>query len=91
MFNNGFRLEAGPQVGFLINAESETNNNTTDIGDNLNTVDFALGAGLGYVASSGFGVDARYNLGLSNINESGSVKSTNRGFQLGVFYLFHHK
>lgn len=91
MFNNGFRLEAGPQVGFLINAESETNNNTTDIGDNLNTVDFALGAGLGYVTSSGFGVDARYNLGLSNINESGSVKSTNRGFQLGVFYLFHHK
>ncbi len=92
MFNNGFRLEAGPQVGFLVNAESETNNISTDIGDNLNTVDFALGVGIGYLhPASGFGVDGRYNFGLSNINESGSVKSANRGFQLGVFYLFKHK
>ena len=58
----------------------------------FNSVDFALGGGIGYVnPPTGFGVDARYNLGLSNINKNGSVKSTNRGFQLGVFYLFNHK
>ncbi len=91
MFHNGFRLEAGPQVGVLVSAKSETNNNSTDIGDNLNTVDVAVGFGAGYVhPKSGLGFDARYNLGVSNINENGSVKSTNRGFQLGVFYLFHH-
>jgi hypothetical protein len=92
MFDNGFRLQAGPQVGFLINAKSETNDNDTDIKDNLKTVDFALGAGVGYVhPPSGWGVDARYNLGLSDINENSSVKSTNRGLQLSVFYLFKHK
>ncbi|HLG41198.1 MAG TPA: porin family protein [Chitinophagaceae bacterium] len=92
MFNNGFRLQAGPQVGFLINAKSETNDVSTDIKDNLNTIDFALGAGMGYVNPvSGFGVDARYNLGLSNINKNSSVKSTNRGFQIGVFYLLKNK
>jgi len=92
MFDNGFRLQAGPQVGFLINAKSETNNVKTDIKDQYNTVDFGVGAGLGYVhPASGFGVDARYNLGLSDITKSDVSKLTNRGFQLGVFYLFKHK
>jgi hypothetical protein len=92
MFDNGFRLQAGPQVGFLVSAKQEIGSVKTDIKDNLNTVDFGLGAGVGYVhVPSGFGVDARYNLGLSNINEAGPAKSSNRGFQLGVFYLFNHK
>lgn len=92
MFDNGFRLQAGPQVGFLLSAESETGSVSTEIKDNVNTIDFALGAGIGYVhPASGLGIDARYNLGLSNINDESTVKSTNRGFQVGVFYLFHNK
>lgn len=91
MFDNGFRLQAGPQVGFLVNSKSETNGSKSDI-DGLNAVDFGIGAGVGYVhPPSGFGVDARYNLGLSNIHEDDAVKSYNRGFQVGVFYLFKHK
>ena len=92
MFENGFRLEAGPQVGFLVSAKSKTNNATTDIKSSIKGIDFGLGLGLGYVdPKSGFGVDARYNLGLSNINENTSSKSTNAGFQFGVFYLLGHK
>ena len=92
MFDNGFRLQAGPQIGLLMNAKSETNNVKTDIKDNLKTVDFGVTAGLGYVhPASGFGVDARYNLGLTDISESDASKLTNRGFQIGVFYLFQHK
>lgn len=92
MFDNGFRLQAGPQVGFLVNAKSEVNGVKTNVKESLKTVDFGVGAGIGYVhPPSGFGVDARYNLGLSNINENSAVKSTNRGFQVGVFYLFNHK
>jgi hypothetical protein len=93
MFDNGFRLQAGPQVGFLLGAKSKVGNIETDIKDNFKSVDFGIGAGIGYVdPSSGFGVDARYNLGLSNINENAaSGKSYNRGFQLGVFYLIRHK
>ena len=92
MFDNGFRLQAGPQVGFLISAKSKAGAVSTDIKNNLRTIDFGIGAGVGYVhPESGFGVDARYNLGLSKINDNNSVKSYNRGFQLGVFYLFKNK
>lgn len=92
MFDNGFRLQAGPQLGFLVNAKSKTGDLSVDVKDNLKTIDFGLAVGAGYVhTSSGFGVDARYNFGLSNINENRSDKLFNRGFQLGVFYLFKHK
>jgi Outer membrane protein beta-barrel domain len=92
MFDNGFRLEAGPQVGFLTNAKSELNGSDTDVKVNTKKIDFAIGAGIGYInPPTGFGVDARYNYGLSNINENGSVNSYNRGLQLGVFYQFQHK
>lgn len=92
MFENGFRLEAGPQVGFLVSAKSKTNNATTDIKSSIKGIDLGLAIGLGYVdTKSGFGVDARYNLGLSNINENTSTKATNVGFQFGVFYLLGHK
>ena len=81
MFDNGFRIEAGPQLGIMVNAESETNGVETELNDNLAAIDFALGAGLGWIhVPSGFGVDARYNFGLTNINENSSVKSSNRGF-----------
>jgi hypothetical protein len=92
MFDNGFRLEAGPQVGFLTNAKAELNGEDADVKDNFKTVDFAIGVGVGYInPSSGWGVDARYNHGLSNINETSSDNSYNRGFQFGVLYQFQHK
>ncbi len=88
MFDNGFRLQAGPQVGFLVSAEADGN----DVKDNLKGVDFGAGIGASYVnPASGFGFDARYNYGLSNINENDASDSFNRGFQLGVFYLFKHR
>jgi hypothetical protein len=92
MFDNGFRIQAGPQVGFLVSAKNKTNSNSLDIKSNLKGTDVGLGMGIGYVKpSTGFGVDARYNFGLSNINENSEVKSLNRVFQIGVFYLFDHK
>jgi len=88
MFDNGFRLQAGPQVGFLIGAKSK-NNDVTDIKDNYKPIDFSVSIGASYIfPPTGFGIDARYNLGLSNINENSALKSTNRGVQLGIFYIF---
>ena len=82
MFDNGFRLQAGPQLGFLVRADNN---------DNYNSVDFGVGIGASYIVpSTGFGIDARYNLGLSNINKDDAEKSTNRGLQLGLFYIFGH-
>lgn len=92
MFDNGFRFELGPQIGFLAKANSELNSSETDIKDDLNGIDIAVGVGLGYInLPTGFGVDARYNYGLTNINENGNSSSYNRGFQFGVFYQFQHQ
>jgi len=91
MFDNGFRIQAGPQLGFLISAKSKDNNTTVDIKDNYKPIDLGASIGASYVVpSTGFGIDARYNIGLSNINKTGTVNSTNRGVQFGVFYIFGH-
>ena len=82
MFDNGFRLQAGLQLGFLVRADNKSD---------LNSIDLGVGMGLSYVVpSTGFGLDVRYNHGLSNINKNDAIKSFNRGVQLGVFYIFGH-
>ncbi|MDE3183674.1 MAG: PorT family protein [Bacteroidota bacterium] len=89
MFDNGFRIEAGPQVGFLMNAKTKVGNNSTDIKNNLKSAVFSIPLGLGYVTTNGLGFDARYNFGISNINKStygGTVHSN--VFQFDVFYQF---
>ncbi len=92
MFDNGFRLQAGPQVGILVSANSEANNNSLDMKDDFETIDLGLSVGVSYInPESNFGVDLRYNHGLTNINASGNVNAYNRGLQAGVFYLFNHK
>lgn len=82
MFDNGFRIQAGPQAGFLV---------SSDDGIDYSPVDLALSLGVSYVVpSTGLGIDLRYNHGISDINKSSDVKSYNRGIQLGLFYLFGH-
>jgi len=89
MFDNGFRIQAGPQLGLLISAKSKNNNDNTDIKDYYKPIDFGASIGASYVfPPTGFGIDVRYNLGLSNINKNSEVNSTNRGLQLGIFYIF---
>lgn len=92
MFDNGFRLQAGPQLGILVNAKSESGSTSTDVTDNFKSTDISLTAGLSYVKpSTGFGFDLRYNHGLTQINDGTPGSAYNRGVQLGLFYLFQHK
>lgn len=92
MFDNGFRLQAGPQVGFLVNAKRVVGENRVDVKDDYKNLDLALSVGASYVhPPTGFGIDVRYNHGLSNISENAANDFKNRGFQLGVFYLFNHR
>lgn len=86
MTNSGFRLQTGPQVGFLLSAETETGDVEVDVDDNLKSVDFAWSFGAGYIFPSRFGIDARYNLGISNINDVSPAEARNRVFQVGIFY-----
>lgn len=89
MFDNGFRIEAGPQVCFLMNANYKVSNTSTNIKGNYRMANFSIPLGLGYLASSGLGFDARYNFGISNINNtSSSTKIHSNVFQFGLFYQF---
>lgn len=92
MFNNGIRVQAGPQLGFLVHAVSKYDNIKENIREDRNAVDFGFATGASYqIPNTGFGFDARVNLGLSDVNRNGTVRSTNRGLQLGVFYMFSKK
>lgn len=92
-FDNGFRLQGGPQIGFLLNAKSKFGDLETDVSDNYKSIDFSIPVGLSYLGYSGFGVDARYNIGITNVVENSATNYRNSVLQFGVFYLFdhHHK
>ena len=82
----GLSLEAGPQIGFLLSAK----NNKTDVKDLFNTVDFGVNFGVGYKLDNGLNFGARYNIGLSDINnvDGFSDKNKNGVFQLSIGYFF---
>lgn len=90
MFNEGFRVETGPQIGFLTTAKTENGSVEVNRKDNFSGVDLSWAFGAGYLFPGGIGIDARYNLGLNNIAEGGS-KAFNRVFQVGLFYQFMNK
>ena len=89
MFDNGFRLEAGPQVGFLMSAKSKVGNISTDLKNHMQSAVFSIPLGLGYLTTGGLGFDARYNFGISNINKSDmGPKEHSNVFQFDLFYQF---
>jgi len=91
MFDNGFRIQAGPQVGFLLDSKiSGSTGADEDISTEIKKIDAGVGLGLGYLSYSGLGVEGRYNLGLTNIKEDtgfGVDEIKNRAFQISLFYM----
>lgn len=91
-----FFLEAGPQVGFLVGGKrnreftevyndgntniTNTQSSETDVKDLYKSIDFGFNVGLGYDFTENIFINARYNIGLSNISD---VPST-FGFFPGV-------
>lgn len=91
---DGFSLEAGPQIGFLVKSESKVEGSnasvTTDSKNDFKSTDFGLGVGLAYDLPVGLFVNARYNLGLSDIraNTSSGDAIKNNVIQVGIGYKF---
>ncbi|MFP2997045.1 porin family protein [Spongiivirga sp. MCCC 1A20706] len=79
-------LEAGPQIGYLLS----TKGGSVDYKDFLKPTDFGVGLGVGYKLDNGLNFSARYNLGLTNINDVEGVTDKNRNgvIQLSVGYFF---
>jgi hypothetical protein len=87
----GINLQAGPQFGFVTKAEGEFidlqtgRKSTEDIKNELKGSDLSLALGAGWDLPFGLTIDARYNLGLSKINDSPqSEDAKNQVFQVSV-------
>lgn len=88
MFDNGFRIEAGPQFGLMVSGKSEDQDGIEQTeSDFFKSGNVSLGFGLSYLSYSGFGVGGRYNAGLSNILEAGNGTAKNNTFQVSLFYM----
>lgn len=98
---DGLSLEAGPQVGFLVNSEIDYNpsnpndNNSISLNeDQFNTVDLSVALGASYKFNGGFFVSARYNAGLSDIyddsanNYFAKADAKHSVFQGGIGFMF---
>jgi len=87
----GLYIETGPQVGFLVSAHEHVQGNSYENKDLYKSADFAWVFGFGYkIPMSPVGIDFRYNLGISNIEnldvtqQNGSIR--NSVVQLGLTY-----
>ena len=89
----GLTLQAGPQVGFNINAEVYNNDfdldDDNDLSEVINTVDFGAGLGAQYELDFGLFFQARYVWGFSNYVDSEDADSSNRVGSLSVGYFFN--
>ncbi|MEO9210330.1 MAG: porin family protein, partial [Ginsengibacter sp.] len=88
LFDNGFRLEAGAQIGFLVSAKSKINGGATDdVKKSWKSTNISIPVGIGYLTRYGLGFDARYNFGVSDISNANGVKNVRANtFQFGLFY-----
>jgi hypothetical protein len=88
----GLNLQLGPQFGFLTSAESDYNpltqtSGNTDIKDLYKNSDVSVGMGIGWDLPLGLTVDARYNLGVTEIQNNAALEAAkNQVFQLSLGY-----
>lgn len=88
----GFNLQLGPQFGFLTGATGSISSSngpvtTRDIRNNLKGSDISIAMGAGFDLPMKLSIDARYNLGVSDINNSTSSSTIkNQVIQISVGY-----
>jgi hypothetical protein len=92
--NQGFSAFLGPQISYLLSAKSSDDGSSSseDIKDELKSTEIAGVIGAGYTLSNGFGFDARYQLGLSDISKNSDdagVTIKNNAFLVGIHYFFN--
>jgi len=87
-------FETGPQLGFLVDATlSEPGFPIENIRSQTNSSCYSWVFGAGVQLPMNFGLDFRYNLGLSHLQTDNSDAYNDAGiknnvFQVGIYYLF---
>lgn len=95
----GLALEAGPQVGFLVNSEIDSDRSLFDDNDGsisldedqFNKTDFSLALGASYKLRGGLFVNGRYNIGLREIYDDSIISRADAKHsvvQLGLGFMF---
>ena len=93
-WTGGFYVETGPEVNFNVSSSRWQDQSVKNF---TNGAEFAWGAGLGFQSPIGLGIGARYNVGLTRVNDVSSadwsdVNWRNSGFQLDLFWtIFNNK
>lgn len=93
----GINLQAGPQFGFVTNAETPIEDQLNpgtytvkDVKDKMKGSDVTAAFGVGWDLPFGLTIDARYNLGLSKIFDEAPSQQTsnakNQVFQVSLGY-----
>lgn len=81
----GLYFETGPQISFLTKAELKDGDDKLDVKEATKKTDFAWVAGAGYKITEEIAVNARYNFGISDINDAEmGGKAHNNAIQLGI-------
>lgn len=90
-----FNLEAGPQIGFLVNAKAKATilgiSQENDVTSDFKTINIGVNFGAGYDISENIFVGARYNFGLLNLisgEAANDFKVYNTVFSFAVGYKF---
>ncbi|HRJ28621.1 MAG TPA: porin family protein [Cyclobacteriaceae bacterium] len=83
----GINLQVGPQFGFLTNDPLVKDTQGNTIEDAYKKSDVSVGLGAGWDLPFGLTIDARYNLGLSKIENSATLNETkNQVIQVSLGY-----
>lgn len=95
---SGFAIEAGPQIGFVVNDEIEltdTPGPSQEVDIDAQNIDLSIGGGLSYkfkegTSLEGFFAQARYMIGFSNVFEDDSFDDdlNNSVLSLSLGYVF---
>ena len=89
-FFPGFSIETGPRFATLSSVTDSQDTDTNEFYDSFSDFDFGWDFGLGYKFESGMYLQARYTIGLSNINaiDENNISYTNSVAQFSIGYLF---
>lgn len=97
---SGLNVFVGPQFSYLLGAkhkyevtysmdgETETESGDESSTEGMNKLDLGLAFGVGYQLESGLNFNLGYDLGLSNLNDEGDDKVSNRVIKVSVGFNF---
>ncbi|HOO59965.1 MAG TPA: porin family protein [Candidatus Mcinerneyibacteriales bacterium] len=89
LFSPNFGFYAGPGMGFVMTAEEVWDGGSFDLKDEVSSTEFSLNFGGQFMATENIVIDARYNMGMSDIpKEDDDFDLRSRTISFTVGYLF---